>query len=502
MATIFTVHGTFASGEDEGNQWWQIGSDFEKDLVRFLKAPDGKLRIEPFRWDGKNSERSRRTAGRKLYRRFSELENISEPYCILGHSHGGSVIAHSLLDASKKDSVSVSHLSNWMTVGTPFIVTKRHKLSFSRLGSLGRYVYMLFLYFLILAILQSLIYLGLVEKILVIPTHSMLSSIVMILLFYVALFYVSNRGIRDEKAIRNRWSLQSNSHNWISFLHPDDEAVNGLNLAEKINFEPIPSNFAIKAITALSFLLVPAIIALITIYPQLAGAVTNHRELFPFPAEQQSFISKFWGVGMSFVTIPGYLVFEYFIDQLSFIVDIGLYEIFVISTSLVIIFLILLVPYYLFLAFSVFISFTLSKLANGTTNKQVKLSVFGSDLTSESATRIDTHPIWHSEKSKYLPAELVREISVFSDQAVSMSISKVRKALSHAMISDNPVDIVASLSADLEGNELIHTSYFSVPNFRKLLVYSIAQGDGFSASDTFKNDPDYRKIASWYEEIN
>lgn len=49
--------------------------------------------------------------------------------------------------------------------------------------------------------------------------------------------------------------------------------------------------------------------------------------------------------------------------------------------------------------------------------------------------------------------------------------------------------------------ELIHTSYFRVPRFCKLVCYAIAHSPGFRPSEEFKRDPNYELMGQWLEEI-
>ena len=57
------------------------------------------------------------------------------------------------------------------------------------------------------------------------------------------------------------------------------------------------------------------------------------------------------------------------------------------------------------------------------------------------------------------------------------------------------------LSVYLTWDELIHTSYFKTAHFRKLVAYSLAQFKGFRVTAAFKQDPDYPRVAAWYEDI-
>ncbi|MEO1794779.1 MAG: hypothetical protein AAFU50_09305, partial [Pseudomonadota bacterium] len=112
MATIITVHGTFAKMEvppgdsataSAGQEaWWRETSAFAEDMRAKLTGTDGAVTIERFDWTGDNSERGRREEARRLLARFRELEAKSEPYAAIGHSHGGSIISRALLLAASR----------------------------------------------------------------------------------------------------------------------------------------------------------------------------------------------------------------------------------------------------------------------------------------------------------------------------------------------------------------------------------------------------------------
>ena len=57
------------------------------------------------------------------------------------------------------------------------------------------------------------------------------------------------------------------------------------------------------------------------------------------------------------------------------------------------------------------------------------------------------------------------------------------------------------LSEYLTWEELIHTSYFQVPRFRKLVAYAISRADGFRPTEAFRADPDYELVAAWFERL-
>jgi hypothetical protein len=99
-----------------------------------------------------------------------------------------------------------------------------------------------------------------------------------------------------------------------------------------------------------------------------------------------------------------------------------------------------------------------------------------------------------------LPEQLANEITDLSDRAASRTVSKFRDLVGQLARKDKEANAFL-FSEYLTWNELIHTSYFSVPRFRMLVAYAIANSEGFGPTTTFKNHPDYQLVAGWYEEM-
>ena len=130
-------------GPEQGERWWQRGSVFEKRIRELVTGEGGDLTFQPHVWDGKNSEVSREEAGKALFDTAKELEARKEPYCLVGHSHGGSVISYALLKAASKAS-PLTFLNKWITIATPFISIKKHRFLYSRVGLVGKAAYLTF----------------------------------------------------------------------------------------------------------------------------------------------------------------------------------------------------------------------------------------------------------------------------------------------------------------------------------------------------------------------
>ena len=79
---VLLIHGTGAvPKEDEGELWWQVGSEFCK-IVDTDLTPQARChkKGEVFHWSGKNSEQDRRQAGIELFHHLLEKFETRPPH--------------------------------------------------------------------------------------------------------------------------------------------------------------------------------------------------------------------------------------------------------------------------------------------------------------------------------------------------------------------------------------------------------------------------------------
>lgn len=290
MATVVTVHGTFAHtagtadalniGEPSEPQWWQEGSAFDADLKTFVSGADGPLYFIPFTWSSANSEIDRRRAGSDLLHVLRQLDAQGEPYCVVGHSHGGSVIASALIEsvARKKP---LTHLKKWITVGTPFVGMRKERFLFTRL-TLARKVtfvasFMLFMMF--------LFYVGAEafddaqhfrnERYYTAILFSGLMMTLPIVAFYLIFRFLDNRELKGYSAGAVERAKEFYQAKWLPLCHKDDEAVQGLRVLPNVKLHFFAPDFATSTLTKASVIALPLAYLLVLTSPAIMLGISD-----------------------------------------------------------------------------------------------------------------------------------------------------------------------------------------------------------------------------------
>jgi hypothetical protein len=507
MATIITVHGTGATGPAEGDAWWQKGSAFEKSIRGLVESTDGNLNFAPFVWDGRNSETSRFEAGQQLKARVLHCERSNDSYCLIGHSHGGSVICHSLLSAVSRGN-KLANLSSWISVGTPFVETKRRALLFSRLGPLGVAAYFIYAYLLIafLSFIISLVTKGAENR--GFDAFMLIICASVLLLAFAGLHLLQPEKLRLAYRLpRVRRLIDSKR---FSLWHKSDEAVRGLKLVREMRWSPFDSRFAVPSLSLASLFLLPIAMYLLSYtadYNRLAGHI--HDWIDFRPTAQPDFFKRLARDSLFVISYPSLYIFE-LLDDLGMKsahqlwhdrVLVGL----VLSAGAVIGFGILwltsVVAHQIVVWIARYVSHWLSFSLNIATQLQLRKLSLGGDTIGETAVSAGQDPSWTSRPSKPLPDPLSDEVVAISNAAAGEAVSKLRSALDTLTLSGRHHGIGEVIAEYLTWRELIHTTYFYVPRLNKLIAYAITQGDGFCPTDTFKHDPDYPIVATWYESL-
>lgn len=503
MARIVTVHGTFASGPLEGDKWWQHGSRLTRALRYWVESKDGPLVIDPMIWDGRNSETARRQAGEALAEKLELIEEAGEPFVVVGHSHGGSVISAALLSAAGRRK-SLDHLRGWITVGTPFIRTERQRFLFSRLGIFGKAIYLTLSTFLVLGALAMFVQA---------EGRTALEWLVALVMFAgpMGLFYLLLRYLEKRRSLRFNSaavSLAANSFGarWLSLWHAKDEAVQSLKAVRTLDVEIFSRNFAVSALNLLAVAVVPLVfLVVLTSAPTMDAIAQSTFSKFAitppddiFGARGHNIFQNAAVLLLAIVVWPASLIFPdlAFIENLPQLTQFGLL---VMTIGLLILTAVILTL--LFNGLASLLSNGLSRVLNPMTLAQIKAVAYGSDAREDLAVDAGEWPIWLTRGYPPLPKEIADGLELASDRAIGSAIPKFRNVIESLTAADTPEATSDVLADYLTWQELIHTGYFDDARFARLLAYAICRCDGFRPSEAFLADPEFHLVERCYHEI-
>ena len=524
MSKLIAVHGTNATGPREGDDWWQVGGALESDFHKWIEGDESPAVFEPYIWSGSNSEGDRYAGGERLAREIQALEDKAEPYVLVGHSHGGSVIYHALMKLLKNN-FHCRLIQQWITVGTPFIEVTKNKLLFSRMNKTGVAIGLIWLYlvFVFFAFMGSAIYLGSTNDGLKNPSFDVIIIIVTALCLIG--IYKWMRRFQPSKLKFN----QTNHHQkfkdafnefWLPLSHKDDEAVQGLKSITKVKIDPFDRLFASPLLALGSLILVPIVMYFLSMLDQwqpLAAEIHSWDKSFvasrpcvdttnPDCADP---LKEFAMNNFAVIAWPSHFIFDLWrglniqsTDQ-EWLNKVILFATLIMGfTAGIFAFWVLgLVLHTAVLFLSKELSGFISVLLNNFTRVQLVKLGLGGDSIGERAIAARESPLLFDKKPT-LPDELQAELTKKSNDSAYVSISKFRTALGVIAYSDDNQNVGEMLSDYLSWEELIHTNYFRLEKVRKLIIYAVSQHKGFKPSKAFIEDKDYEMVAKWYTMLN
>jgi hypothetical protein len=512
VTALLTVHGTFAKGPTHGANWWQFDSDFQRDIHRYVEAAganSSELHFIPVPWDGSNQEVSRRKAGRKLFAQMRELEKAGESYSVIGHSHGGSVIHLALMEAVNR-SHSLPGLVNWITVGTPFIALKKEPMLFSRVSYFGKSTLVTLVTFLILLLVAF--YIDRMGG--AFSVRTLVPVLVPFAAVYGVMALFNNRLYHLHR--RSNWARFEEQFigKWIALNHQDDEAIEGLGAIGRLKLELFGNRFAVPAVTFLGAVLVPVILLALIFSPPLMQAfewlVNQENRFGPSNGNASAnvlfIVDRLKSAAVNFANWAQAHMDPSFMSIANPVTRDYVEAVFSFVTLLIIPIIALLLIAYVLLALigllSIGVSYVLSKFLNWQVRGQIKSSAFGNNAIGEIATEARKTPFGVAlPPPPPLPFEVARLISQFSDEEAIKALPKLRGVLKDLALSEGGAAKPDLIADYLSGYELIHTSYFRLPQFRKLVACIMAEGDGFQASQTLLADSEYDAVKSWLHQI-
>ena len=625
VAKIVTVHGTFAhvetsSGAGESGsppQWWQRGGPFEAQIKKLVDSdgssgePGSEADFHTFIWNGDNSELSRRKAATRLLAELKTLEAQHEKYCILAHSHGGSVVSAALQEAASKG-IKLEGLKRWITVGTPFLELRPERYLFTRLPLLLKalFVASTILLFMYLFYLPGEFFSGRIDFDRQNRLNRLIISTILItlpfIIFYAIAWYFDSKQLFFYRRRNEEKTRKIFGDRWLPLTHEDDEAVRGLAAISSMKLKIFHKNFALPAISLLSVFVLPIAYLWLILSPTAMMSITEflktnvystqeykdemqgvrelfgklrkvRREIRQLRAEKEDSTQSGENVARSLeiasqirdlrkqrrklrrsmierypnivqiqrariferrflkekqengavvpcnpdgqlcgqgrdVLLNANLLFHLVYDEVARWFFDHNYERGLWWLALHFAIPVLLVPLvsgvlavvivFIFQAlgrvFSSFLSSQLDKQAWF----EIRRSALGNDTETEVAVTAAPAPVWIEDSKPFLSNEVGQAVAERSNEEMAASVTRSRAAISEFAVIQQQDGQLSSAINYLTWRELIHTSYFNVSEFQKLVSYAIADTDGFQPSAAFKSDPEFDNVKSWLNSID
>ncbi|MEL6325110.1 MAG: hypothetical protein AAFQ84_12855 [Pseudomonadota bacterium] len=239
-----------------------------------LDGGGAPFEITPFIWSGDNSERSRRLEARRLLDKFNELETRGETYAVIGHSHGGSVVARALIEAAARKN-ELPGLRRWLTVGTPFVELRKERFLFLRLPLVFKAMFVasfmlvfMFLFTVGADLLNGSLRLDNEQRWTRLGMSTLLVALPFLVYYAGAWWKDRGRLFHYSRATRKRANALF-AERWLPLTHEDDEAVRGLGSLSEADLQVFSRNFAVPAISLVSVFLLPFAYLWVMLSPQL-----------------------------------------------------------------------------------------------------------------------------------------------------------------------------------------------------------------------------------------
>jgi WD40 repeat protein len=100
-----------------------------------------------------------------------------------------------------------------------------------------------------------------------------------------------------------------------------------------------------------------------------------------------------------------------------------------------------------------------------------------------------------------LPAPLADEIETYTKSFAVDTLSRVRKLLGVRAVAHSGVSMSDVLSGQLTWKELIHTAYFEIDNFVKLVAVALVDTGVAKAKPALTEDPELARVKAWLSEM-
>ncbi len=534
MSVIFvTVHGTGDQTTDAAEpKWWEPKSEFSQQLLD--EAGGGKVR--PFMWDGKNDEISRRDAAQELNWRLREYEDRGDQVVLIGHSHGGSVIATALKLASA-DERDFSNIKSVITIGTPYIGMKKQNQIWERLGLFGQLAWLYSIFLTISVIFTVLTIFAIIfsqSELMTqmassgLPTgetyadreliemevaeafserNSSISSVAFSITLIAAIFFFIRKSQERVRALYSKKGnaafLKNFNSRWLALYDVRDEAINGLTrvYAMKLN---ILNADQLNGFVRMILVVGAALFVGSTIIAEEFLRALDYARTYIDPTLPIVNNMMLDGI-LNNVVDPDNIFgqFRYGVDDFAELraLDIALFininTPFYIETTVnsmnlssfgfrflanaiaaSINFTIILLAFPVADIFNkLFFGRTISAGLNGVFGNQIRRQALGNTTKGEDLTGVSKlPPHWPGEAQAFDETASVALCNYAADNARDTLIN-IQDVIADSMIKSDQT-LVDALTEQLSWRELIHTAYFKVPESRNYIIGQTLQKSG------------------------
>lgn len=467
MARLITVHGTGAgAAADAGELWWQEGSPFFTRLGRVIDL--SHVDVVRFHWDhGANSERSRREAGKRLCRELHNLDATGQDYFLIGHSHGGSVIYNALLHSARTGR-PLRRLQSWCTVGTPFLDIAPHRWLIERLNAPGLAV-LAFGFALLVATLALLVtHLFGTELTRLIDEKLQGASLqrlyVPLLIGAAALALATYAILLVYDRLTNTWvsdrtkrrTAELYAGSWIGISHADDEAIAALRAASSFRPQIVPRDFLARPFAMLPVILM--VLGLVTMIWSFQHAIGQPLDrLGKLAASIESWKAGNVGGGI-LEGLPGIRGLVGWLILLLILLAV--------ATAVVAV----------FRSVGRVVGRPIAAAIDRLVSASVRERAWGDDLEAETVRGVSSHPPLFALRFKPLAPAVADPISDLANSSASETLRKLRGSLGMTTTTSLGGDAFNTAMTKLSWREMIHTAYFDIDPFVRLLAHALHRG--------------------------
>jgi hypothetical protein len=477
---LVTVHGT-GSGDPvpKGSRWWQLGSPFQTELAKRLNLDPARVEVVAFQWgDGPNSEAARRAAGKALYEQLKSYDRSCEDYHVIGHSHGGSVIHHALMQSILRGR-PFERLKSWSSVGTPFLDYIPRRYLYSRLHGTGLMIFATAIG--AFAAAAAVLFRAFTEVQAKAPgtKAAYFSEVVAIVaaspvvygLLALASVYIIDRWRGGWYSVeQKRRAARLYASRWFGVFHRDDEAISALSNVRYANGPIVPPTFLQPLAGLIPLALVVAISFAYVDRLDTIEEFTLKGLVLPF-INNNNVVPWVWYAGLLVIS-P--LVFIAAARGL-----VALLRMVVTAAG-----------------------WPLAMLIDKVVWSSVRLQAWGDDRTRETVAGIASHPPEFPDLFGPLPEPLSSHLSLYSEKNAVITLKRVRQALGMVQRPQAHADVRAHLADQLNWGELIHTTYFDIPEFIDLTALHLHEA-GMAPLDTAQGfDAGREEVRGWRQLFN